>query len=40
LPLKAIAYDCGFGDTDHMRSVFARRFGVTPVQYREQFLRT
>ncbi|MEI9899024.1 MAG: helix-turn-helix domain-containing protein [Hyphomicrobium sp.] len=37
LPLKAVAYNCGFGDADRMRAVFSRRFGVTPVEYREQF---
>lgn len=35
--LKAIAYDCGFGTADRMRIVFARRIGVTPMQYRERF---
>jgi transcriptional regulator GlxA family with amidase domain len=35
--LKTIAYDCGFGTADRMRIVFARRIGVTPVQYRERF---
>jgi transcriptional regulator GlxA family with amidase domain len=37
LPLKAIAYDCGFGDVDRMRAVFSRRFGLTPAAYRDQF---
>jgi transcriptional regulator GlxA family with amidase domain len=37
LPLKAVAYDCGFGDADRMRAVFSRRLGVTPADYREQF---
>lgn len=37
LPLKAVAYDCGFGDADRMRAVFSRRLGVTPAEYREQF---
>lgn len=35
--LKTIAYDCGFGTADRMRIVFARRIGVTPMQYRERF---
>ncbi len=35
--LKAIAYDCGFGTADRMRIVFAKRLGVTPMQYRERF---
>lgn len=37
LPLKAVAWDCGFGDADRMRAVFSRRLGVTPAAYREQF---
>ncbi len=37
LPLKAIAYDCGFGTTDRMRLVFTRRLGVTPAHYRASF---
>jgi transcriptional regulator GlxA family with amidase domain len=38
--LKAIAYDCGFGTADRMRIVFAKRLGVTPMQYRERFRST
>jgi transcriptional regulator GlxA family with amidase domain len=38
-PLKAIAYDCGFGSADRMRIVFSARFGVTPTQYRASFQR-
>ena len=37
LPLKAIAYDCGFGTADRMRLVFTRRLGVTPAHYRVSF---
>lgn len=37
LPLKTVAYNCGFGDADRMRAVFSRRLGVTPVDYRAQF---
>lgn len=40
LPLKAIAYDCGFGDPDRMRAVFSRRLGITPAHYREHFHAT
>jgi len=36
-PLKAIAYDCGFGTPDRMRLVFERRLGLSPSQYRRQF---
>jgi transcriptional regulator GlxA family with amidase domain len=38
-PLKAIAFDCGFGSADRMRIVFSTRLGVTPVQYRASFRR-
>jgi transcriptional regulator GlxA family with amidase domain len=38
-PLKAIAFDCGFGSVDRMRIVFSTRLGVTPVQYRTSFRR-
>ncbi|MBT9571462.1 MAG: helix-turn-helix domain-containing protein, partial [Pseudomonas umsongensis] len=36
-PLKTVAYQCGFRDAQHMRSVFNRRLGVTPQQYRQNF---
>jgi transcriptional regulator GlxA family with amidase domain len=36
-PLKAIAYDCGFGQTEQMRVVFQRRLGVSPARYRASF---
>jgi transcriptional regulator GlxA family with amidase domain len=38
-PLKAVAFDCGFGSADRMRIVFGTRLGVTPVQYRASFRR-
>jgi transcriptional regulator GlxA family with amidase domain len=37
LQLKTIAYDCGFGTAEHMRTVFSRRLGVSPAQYRASF---
>jgi transcriptional regulator GlxA family with amidase domain len=37
LPLKAVAFDCGFGAADRMRAVLLRRIGVTPAQYRASF---
>ena len=37
LPLKAVAFDCGFGTADRMRRAFVDRLGVTPVQYRASF---
>ena len=36
-PLKTVAYECGFRDAHHMRSVFQRRLGVTPQQFRRHF---
>ncbi|QIO32280.1 GlxA family transcriptional regulator [Bradyrhizobium sp. 1(2017)] len=38
-PLKAVAFDCGFGSADRMRVVFSTHIGVTPVQYRASFRR-
>ncbi|MGH2343556.1 GlxA family transcriptional regulator [Segnochrobactraceae bacterium EtOH-i3] len=35
--LKTIAFDCGFGSADQMRSVFQRRLGLSPLRYRENF---
>lgn len=37
LPLKTVAYDCGFGTPERMRAVFQRRLGVSPAQYRSSF---
>lgn len=37
LALKAIAFDCGFGTPEQMRSVFQRRLGLSPLRYRENF---
>ncbi|KAG1246005.1 hypothetical protein G6F58_013416 [Rhizopus delemar] len=39
LPLKSVAYDCGFGNADNMRRVFVKRLQVTPADYRKRFLR-
>ncbi len=36
-PLKTVAYECGFRDAHHMRSVFKRRLGVSPQQFRVNF---
>ncbi|QEX18014.1 transcriptional regulator [Hypericibacter terrae] len=38
-PLKAVAFDCGFGSADRMRIVFSTRLRVTPAQYRASFRR-
>ncbi len=37
--LKTVAYDCGFGTPDRMRTVFRDRLGVSPAQYRASFQR-
>jgi len=37
VPLKTVAYACGFRDPHHMRAVFRRRLGVSPQQYRHSF---
>lgn len=37
LPLKTVAYQCGFGSADRMRLVFSERLGITPAQYRATF---
>lgn len=36
--LKQIAASCGFGSTDLMRRAFVRLLGITPGNYRSQFL--
>jgi transcriptional regulator GlxA family with amidase domain len=35
--LKTIAYDCGFGNPERMRTVFCRRLRLSPAQYRDSF---
>ncbi|MFJ7882492.1 GlxA family transcriptional regulator [Pseudomonas sp. NPDC096917] len=37
LALKTVAYECGFRDAHHLRSVFMRRLGVSPQQLRMNF---
>jgi transcriptional regulator GlxA family with amidase domain len=37
LALKAVAFECGFANADQMRSAFQRKFGTTPLRYRESF---
>ncbi|WP_419737111.1 GlxA family transcriptional regulator [Pseudomonas sp. COR18] len=37
VPLKTIAYECGFRDAHHLRSVFQRRLGVSAQQFRQHF---
>lgn len=36
-PLKAVAFDCGFGSADRMRVVFGEQLGVSPAHYRASF---
>ena len=37
LALKAIAFECGFGNPEQMRAAFQRRLGLSPLRYRESF---
>lgn len=37
LPLKVVAYECGFTTPEQMRSTFQRKLGVSPLRYRESF---
>lgn len=37
-PIKTIAYQCGFCSAHRMRSVFRRRLGISPQDYRAHFL--
>lgn len=39
-PLKTVAFKCGFHSATHMRTIFARRLNVTPMQYRQRFRGT
>lgn len=36
-PVEAIARECGFQSGEHLRLTIARRFGITPGQYRARF---
>ncbi|QXE89235.1 GlxA family transcriptional regulator [Geomonas subterranea] len=35
--VEAVARECGFQSGEHLRLTFARRFGITPGQYRARF---
>jgi transcriptional regulator GlxA family with amidase domain len=37
LPLKTVAFRCGFGNANHLRQVFQKRLGLTARQYRSNF---
>ncbi|WP_397453325.1 GlxA family transcriptional regulator [Pseudomonas sp. NA-150] len=40
VPLKTVAYNCGFHSSTHLRMTFSRHLNTTPKQYREKFKRT
>jgi len=35
--METVARECGFQSGEHLRLTFARRFGITPGQYRDRF---
>jgi transcriptional regulator GlxA family with amidase domain len=37
VPLKTVAFRCGFHNPTQMRMIFSRQLGTTPKQYRERF---
>ncbi|SFQ35565.1 transcriptional regulator, AraC family with amidase-like domain [Variovorax sp. OK605] len=37
LPLKTVAFRCGFHSANHMRVIFAKRLDTTPREYRRRF---
>jgi transcriptional regulator GlxA family with amidase domain len=37
MPLKTLAFECGFASADRMRLVFAKRLRISPAQYRASF---
>jgi len=39
LPLKTVAFRCGFHNSNQMRFIYARRLDTTPREYRENFRR-
>lgn len=40
LPLKSVAFRCGFATTDQMRLGFRKFLGISPKEHRERFLGT
>jgi AraC-like DNA-binding protein len=40
VPLKTIAFNCGFHNSTHMRMIFSRRLNTTPKEYRSHFRST
>lgn len=39
LPIKSVAYQCGFPSDDQMRAAFHKHLAITPKEYRERFVR-
>ena len=39
LPLKTVAFRCGFRNSNQMRFIYSRRLDTTPREYRERFRR-
>ncbi len=37
VPLKTVAFRCGFHNATHMRMIFSRQLDITPKRYRERF---
>ena len=37
LPLKTVAFRCGFHSASHMRTIFAKRLDTSPREYRARF---
>ncbi|MCO7227486.1 GlxA family transcriptional regulator [Pleionea sp. CnH1-48] len=37
IPVKSIAYECGYSSQEALSSAFKKRFGVAPKRYRERF---
>jgi transcriptional regulator GlxA family with amidase domain len=37
LPLKTVAFRCGFHSGNHMREIFIRRLDISPREYRQRF---
>lgn len=40
LPINQLSFECGFEDPSHFIRVFKQKYKVTPLQYRQQHLKT
>ncbi|MNF91052.1 HTH-type transcriptional activator RhaS [compost metagenome] len=38
LPIKSVAYYCGFPSDDQMRTAFKKYLAITPKEYRDRFI--